>query len=59
MEEVSEDISKECRCKATWEMLFGDDLVLTSESEEVKEMFLYVETDRKNADKKSILERQS
>ena len=38
---VMEEISKECRRGAPWEMLFADDLVLTSESEdEVKDMFL-------------------
>ena len=36
-----EEVSKECRRGAPWEMLFADDLVLTAESEdEVKDMFL-------------------
>ena len=38
---VMEEVSKECRCGAPWEMLFADDLVLTADSEDkVKDMFL-------------------
>ena len=37
---VMEEATKECRRGAPWEMLFADDLVLTSESEEdVRDMF--------------------
>ena len=36
-----EEATKECRCEAPWEMLFADDLVLTSESEEgVRDMLM-------------------